>query len=333
MAVLYLTEQGSLLRKKGDRLVVEAHKEILISVESHKIDAVLIFGNVQVTTQAIHKLFQHGIELSYLTKSGKFIGHSRPAAPKNISLRIEQFQRFIDMPFRINFSRGLVRAKIYNTLQMIRSFAYNHPERNLQDVTDVLDEVLRKLPDQDSFASLNGIEGTAARTYFQGFGRMILGDFAFDGRKRRPPPDPVNALLSLGYTLVFNELASLLDALGLDPLLGFYHKEDYGRASLAADILEEFRAPVVDRLTLKLINNRTMTQDDFYNNPSDSGCYLKRDALRAYLEAYEKHMTTPFTQLENTKETNLRRCMRDQAEKLPHVIRGVQPYTPFTMTL
>ena len=333
MAILYLTEQGSLLRKKGDRLVVEAHRETLLSVESHKIDAVLIFGNVQVTTQAIHKLFQHGIELSYLSKSGRFIGHIRPAAAKNIDLRIEQFRRLEDETFRIVFSQSVVQAKIYNSLQLLRSFAYNHPESNLKEVTTDIEDSLRRVPLQNTFESLNGIEGLAARTYFKGFERMILGDFTFEGRKRRPPPDPVNALLSLGYTLVFNELASLLDGLGLDPLLGYYHKENYGRASLAADILEEFRVPLVDRLTLKLINNRVLIPEDFFTNPAESGCYLKRDALKKYLEIYEKQINESFRHPETGQETSFRKCLRIQAEKLPLCIRGERAYTPFTMDL
>jgi CRISPR-associated protein Cas1 len=133
MANLYLTEQGSILKKKGDRLIVQKDREILLDVECHKIGSVLIFGNVQFTTQSVHELFQHGIELAILTRTGRLIGQITSPTTKNIELRVEQFKKYGDESFKLDFSKGIVKAKIRNSLQLLRSFFYNHPEADLKE--------------------------------------------------------------------------------------------------------------------------------------------------------------------------------------------------------
>jgi len=329
MANLYLTEQGSILRKKGDRLIVEKEKEVLLDVECHKIDAVLIFGNVQFTTQAVHELFQHGIELAILTRTGRLIGQITSPMTKNIELRVDQFKRYEDEAFKLNFSKKIVKGKITNSLQFIRSFSYNHPEVDLKEEIEGLERAERGVLQEDTLEGLNGVEGMAARFYFNGFGKMILGDFVFDGRRKYPAPDPVNALLSLGYTMVFNEISSHLDGMGFDPYLGYYHKIDYGRPSLASDLLEEFRAPVADRITLRLINNRILKTEDFYNNPKGEGVYLKRDAMKRYFAEYEDFINNEFTHPDTKEKTCFRKCFRIQIEKLASCIKGEKEYCPF----
>ncbi|MBW2739371.1 MAG: CRISPR-associated endonuclease Cas1 [Deltaproteobacteria bacterium] len=128
MANLYLTEQNSILRKTGDRLIVQKQDEILLDVQCHKIDAVLIFGNVQFTTQAVHELFEHGIEMAILSRRGRLIGQITSPATKNITLRIQQFEKYTDNEFRLKLSVEIVTGKINNSLKVIRHFSYNHPD-------------------------------------------------------------------------------------------------------------------------------------------------------------------------------------------------------------
>jgi len=333
MPNLYLTEQGSILRKKGDRLIVEKEKEVLLDVECHKIDAVLIFGNVQFTTQAVHELFQHGIELAILTRTGRLIGQITSPMTKNIELRVEQFKRYGDDAFKLSISKNIVKGKIINSLQVLRSFSYNHPEVDLKEEIEGLERAERGVLQEDTLEGLNGVEGMAARYYFNGFGKMILGDFVFEGRRKYPAPDPVNALLSLGYTMVFNEISSLLDGMGFDPYLGYYHKIDYGRPSLASDLLEEFRAPAADRMTLRLINNRILKTEDFYNNPKGEGVYLKRDAMKRYFAEYEDFINNEFTHPDTKEKTSLRKCFRTQIERLALCIKGEKEYRPFCLEI
>jgi CRISPR-associated protein Cas1 len=333
MANLYITEQGAVLRKTGDRLIVQKEDETLLDIPCCKVDAVLIFGNVQFTTQAVHELFEHGIEMAILTRTGRLIGHITSPATKNIELRVEQFKKYGDEGFKFNFSKTIVRGKIMNSLQALRSFSYNHPEVDLNDEIGGMERVEKNLDQQSTVEALNGVEGTAARYYFSGFSKMILGGFVFDGRRKHPAPDPINALLSLGYTMVFNEISSLLDGLGFDPYLGYYHKVDYGRPSLASDLLEEFRAPVADRLTLRLINDKMLSLEDFYSNPHGEGIYLKREALKKYFAEYEDYINREFPHPETKDRTSFRKCLRIQIEKLARCVKGEKDYLPFYLEI
>lgn len=329
MANLYLTEQGSVLRKTGDRLIVEKNSQVLLDVHCHKIDAVLIFGNIQVTTPAIHELFEHGIEMAMLTRRGRLIGQITSPMTKNITLRIAQYDRFREPEFILNFSKTIVSGKIRNAIALLRRYAYSHQEIDLADLIGSLERSKKEISCKESLEALLGAEGAAARRYFQGFGRIILGECHFDGRKKRPPPDPVNALLSLGYTMVFNEISSLLDGAGFDPYLGFYHKPDYGRPSLAADLLEEFRAPIVDRLTLTLFNKRVLKMEDFAPHANKGGCYLKKEAMKRYFAEYERFISKTFSDPITGAETDFRRCFRTQIQTLAKAVEGEVPYTPF----
>ena len=176
-----------------------------------------------------------------------------------------------------------------------------------------------------------GIEGSAARDYFAAFGKMILGGFEFKGRVKRPPTDPVNAMLSLSYTMIFNEISSLLDGLGFDPYLGYFHSVDYGRPSLAADLIEEFRAPAADRLTLYLVNQKIFKHEDFHENPKGGGIYFRRDALKRYFVEYEQMLNREFLHPVTQERTTMRKCFRLQAEKMAAVIQKGGSYIPFSL--
>jgi CRISPR-associated protein Cas1 len=221
-----------------------------------------------------------------------------------------------------------VTGKVGNCLALLKSFSYNHPNINYGSEISEIETLARDISGSDNVASLRGIEGTVARTYFSGFGKMILGEFTFEGRKKHPSTDPVNALLSFGYTLIFNEISSLLDGLGFDPYLGYFHEVEYGRASLACDIQEEFRA-AIDRFTLYLINNRMLNKDDFYQNQKDGSMYLKREAMKKYFSEYEKQMNREFVHPDTKENTTLRKCFRIQAEGLANIIKSGGVYMPF----
>lgn len=330
MPRLYLTEQGSCLRKSGDRLIVDKEGEKLLEVQCHKIEAVLIFGNVQFTTQAVQEMFQHGIEMALFTSTGRLIGQLTSPNTKNIALRIEQFRRYESPIFRLDLGKRIVEAKIRSGLSLIRLFSYNHPEVDFEAEKNGLDEVLAGLPQAKDLAELMGREGLAARVYFGACGKMVLAEgIEFWGRAKRPPTDPFNALLSLGYTIVANEIASLLDGLGFDPYLGYLHDVQYGRPSLAADLLEEFRTPAVERLTLQLVNNRVLRPEHFTHTPEE-GVRLERVAFKQYIEEYERYMNQEFVRGEEGR-TTLRKTVRDQAERLAASIAESVEYRPFVL--
>ena len=329
MAFLYVTEQGAVIQKRGQRLVVAKDGQTLADIPAVRLEGVLIFGNVQFTTQAVRLMLEHEIEMGLFTSTGKLLGQLTSPAPGNITLRQAQYARAADEPFSVCFARIPVSAKIKNSLGLIRQFAHNHPEQDLLHEREQLEQYRRQVDGLTTAGSLLGLEGTAARTYFGAYAKMIRGDFTFDGRKKHPSPDPVNALLSLGYTMTYNELSSLLDGIGFDPFLGFFHKPRYGHASLASDLCEEFRAPLADRLTLYLINNAIFKPDDFQLHTPSGGAYLTNDARKRYFAEYEKFVTRPMPDSNGEKPMSLRRLFLRQAERMRQTLMTGDDYRPF----
>lgn len=291
----------------------------------------LPYLNVQFTTQAVHELFEHGIEMAILTRYGKLIGQITSPATKNITLRLHQFNKYWDEGFRLMISKRIVSGKINNSLSVIRLFSYNHPEIDFKDEVYNLQTRLEKTESITSIGQLLGLEGASAKDYFCAFSKMILGDYDFRVRKKHPSTDPVNALLSLSYTMIYNEISSLLDGIGFDPYLGYYHDIEYGRASLASDLMEEFRGPVADRLTLNLINNQVFTTQDFHKNPMNNAVFLNHDALKKYFIEYERFLNHEFTHPLKEENTTYRKCFRIQAENLASCIKNENEYIPFLL--
>lgn len=327
---IYITEQGSIICKTGDRLIVEKEDKILIDIPFLKIDTILIFGYVQVTTHTIRKMFEHGIELALFTRSGKLLGQITSPFTKNIELRVEQFKKYSDEAFRLKLTRIIIDGKLNNYLNFVQIFSNNHKEISFNEDITSLKIAIKNLENANSIDSLRGFEGIGTRNYFNCFSKMILGNFKFEGRRKYPSIDPVNALLSLGYTLIYNEISSLLDGLGFDPYLGYFHEVEYGRASLACDIQEEFRV-IVDKLTLYLINNRILIENDFYKNQADRSVLLKRESIKKYFLEYERYMSTEFKHPETSENTTIRKCFRIQAEKLANLIKYDTDYVPFRL--
>ena len=334
MANLYITEQNAIIRKTGNRLIVKKDKTVLLDVPCHKVGAVLIFGNVQFTTQVVHEMMEHGIEMAILTRNGRLIGQLTSPFTKNAMLRIAQFRKFENDEFKLKLSQRIVKAKIKNSLNLIKRFSANHPEIDLKAaMASLKSKVDNDILSADTIGTLLGVEGTAARIYFAAFGRMLIGAPSFEGRKKRPPTDPVNAILSFSYTIVFNEIASLLDGLGFDPYVGFFHKPDYGRASLAADLIEEFRAPLADRLTLNLFNRKIFVDKSFKNNPKNRAVYLTRKSMKRYFAEYEKIISSEFVHPHTGRTTTLRKSIRKQAHQMAATIMNDTPYEPFELTV
>jgi CRISPR-associated protein Cas1 len=328
MAVLYLTEQGSVLRKTGDRLVVEKRRQVLLEVPCLKLDAVLVFGNVQVTTQALAELLDHGVELALLSLSGKLRGQLTPPKARNVPLRMRQYEAAHDAPLCLALAREVVRGKIASSAAVLRRFRRNHPEALAAAEVEELERSLGAVEAAATADSLRGVEGSAAARYFRALGALVPPALGFDGRSRRPPRDPVNALLSFGYVLVGNELQSLLDGMGFDPYLGFYHRLDYGRPSLALDLLEEFRAALVDRWSVGLLNLKVLGVEDF-TTTAEGGVLLGREGMRRYFPAYEKELATPFAV--DGEELTYRQLFRRQAERLARALTEGEPYRSFRL--
>jgi CRISPR-associated protein Cas1 len=351
--VVYVTEQGATIRRAGGRLLVTKESEVLLAVPISSIANVVIFGQAQVTTQAAHGLLDAGADVAFLTRSGRLKGLLSAGLSKNAVIRLAQYKRFSEASFRLGIARAIVAGKIRNQRVMVSRYCRRRqpPDEaaagvagaaatgvatadlsavatvDLSAVLTSLDRGLAEAERAETPGALLGIEGSCTRAYFTAFGRMLREDFPWTGRSRRPPKDPPNALLSLGYVLVTNEVSCILSALSLDPYVGFFHGLRYGRASLALDLVEEFRHGLVDALTLDVLNRRHVTAGDF-TIAEDGAVLLAPEALRRYLTLYETRLGSAITDMSG-EATTWRGLVHQQAEAMRQAILRGSEYRPF----
>jgi CRISPR-associated protein Cas1 len=330
MAVFYITEQGASIHKTSKRLLVVKDEKPLQVMRIHEVDRIVLYGNVQLTTQAMTFMLDEGIEVSFLSRGGRFQGRLSPADSKNIPLRLAQYDRYRDDEFRLSLARRIVGNKIANGRSVLLKYAKNHPEVELEKEIVHLEASAGNVNNQDSISALMGVEGESAATYFRAYGRMFRKDLQFSERTRRPPRDPVNSLLSLGYALLTSEITSSLAAHGLDVYIGFLHEIEYGRPSLALDLVEEFRQPVVDRFVLSLANKKVMTDEDFDNRGGD-GVFLQKESCKRYFALYDRMMTTSFKNQSSGEEMTFRSLLLQKAQQIVKCILQKENYEPFCL--
>ncbi len=328
MATLYLTEQGATLRKEQRRLVIEKDGQILDEIHEFKVERVVIFGYIQITTQVIGDLLMRGVDTAFLNMQGQLKGRLAALASKNVPLRMRQYERVHDSAYSLEVARAMVKGKIANCSAVLARHQRNHPECDFRNDIDrlagLMDEAVRK----QSLDSLRGVEGHSAAVYFQCYGRMFRRHLRFDKRTRRPPVDPVNSMLSFGYSLMYNEAISALVAVGFEPYLGFYHGINYGRCSLALDLMEEFRHITIDRLVASLANLEVFKPEDF-SKGDDGGVYLEGESRKRFLREYERLMLAEFIHGGTRERLSFRRSLHNQALALERSLLRGDPYEPF----
>ena len=333
MPSLYLTQQNTVLRKTSECLLFcrkprptrrgrpPIREDILLRIPCADVDQVMLFGNIQVTTQALQELLTHRIELAIFTLSGRLLGQLTPPKTKNIPLRIEQFKRYADASFSLMLSKAIVTEKIKTALELAREYRKNAPDKIDPGKFTQLQRLYEKIDSTEELAVLRGVEGAAAAAWFSIFGDLLNPQFRFEQRNRQPPKDPVNAALSFGYVILGAEIQSLLDGVGFDPFLGYYHQPTYGAPALALDLLELYRHRVIDRLVLRLFNLRKLNETHF-TAPATGGVYLNGAGKRIFFTAYEKIMgsyrgsSSPAGQPEG-----IRLLLQTQAQKLQNTIQ------------
>ncbi len=332
MSFLYVTEQGVYIRKKGPRIQVVKDEELLADRAVNDVNTLVMFGGVHPTTEAMLAILDNGGDVAMMTQNGHFKGKMVSAKGKNSILRVGQYQLFCDEPRRAEMARRYVEAKIRNGLDVLLDYHYSNS--NPYRLDDAVREQFVKLCASLGIeglepASLRGYEGAGARCYFQEFGKCLLHGRVFPGRNFHPSTDPVNALLSFGYSFVAREIEAILEACGLDPYIGFFHELTYGRASLSLDLMEEFRHPLVDRLVLRLFNKKMLGDDDFETKGEDGQVYLKKESLKIFIRHYEEWCNKKNRTWADDKEMVWRKAMWTQAEKLRNCIMNGTEYTPF----
>ena len=333
---LYVQTSGAYLRLDHKTLKVEIDKEVRLQVPLHHLGGLVLFGEVMVSPALLGRCAQDGRSVTWLSRSGRFLGRLEGPVSGNVLLRRAQHQAMDSPLLTLEVARNLVAGKIKNQRHVILRSAREtddpHDRELLSHTAQILAEILLQLPAVADLDTLRGMEGDAARHYFAGFSSMIRADretFAITGRTRRPPLDPTNALLSFLYALLLSDCVAGAQGVGLDPQMGFLHGLRPGRPSLGLDLMEEFRPILADRLTLTLINRRQLSDPDF--DRRTGGAVLLNDAGRkkvvvAYQERKQEEIFHPGVQ----QKMPLGLAPHIQARLLARHLRGeLAAYPPF----
>jgi len=356
---LYLNKPGLRVGRKDELLQIKEERSVLDEVRLNDVSHVALFGNIQISTQAIQSLCEAEVPVTYFSMGGWFYGITRGHELKNVFLRIEQFRQARDPAVCLRLARQFVHGKIRNHRTMLMRNHLEAPPATLLRLKQMADAALRA----EAMDKLLGIEGNGASAYFEQFSGMIKiaddlpGDnphpasghplpsdgrgaggegmqrvfnFNFTHRNRRPPTDPVNAMLSLAYSLLAKDCVLALLAVGFDPYVGFFHQPRFGRPALALDLMEEFRALVAESTVLSCINNRAINEGDFIR--AGQAVNLTATGRRRFFEMYELRMSSVLTHPVFDYKVSYRRALELQARMLAKVLTGEIPEYVALMT-
>ena len=326
---LYVTTPGARLTLNGDTLRVEGTGAAPVHTRLPQTSHIAVFGNVQITTQALVALLERDIPVMFFSSGGWLRGRTTGHGTKNIELRIAQYRVAADRESSLAIARTFIAAKLRNQRTMLRRNATGVAHETLHE----LEFLAKKAEQVESVESLLGLEGTGAREYFGAFTKLLKGaaaEGAFDmnGRNRRPPKDPINALLSLAYSLLTKDFVAACLAVGLDPLLGCLHKPRYGRPALALDLMEEMRPLVADSCVVNALNTQVVTATDFVISPG--GCALTPAGRKRFIEAYERRVDQLVSHPIFGYRISYRRVFEVQARLLARCMSGeIDAYPAF----
>lgn len=326
---LYVQTQGAHIGKSGETLVVTQKGQKLAEARMFDTSQICLMGNIQMSTQAIQECCRRGMPVVFMSSGGWFYGMTSGPMSRNATLRLLQYERYGDAIGSLRLARAFIGGKIRNCRTLLR--------RNADGLDDhVLSRLKECAEDAEaarSAESLLGIEGNAARVYFGAFASMLKPSspaeaFNFEGRNRRPPRDPVNALLSLAYSLLAKECVIVLAGIGFDPYMGFLHQPKPGKPALALDLMEEFRPLICDSTVLTALNTGLVAPGDFQYSPA--GVSLKDRARRAFIEAYERRLAQLIRHPIFGYQISYRRVLEVQARLLGRCLQGeIQDYPAF----
>ena len=286
MKIVYLCEKNCSIHKSLDTLIVKKGGYKLDTIPLIDVGTIIVFGHTQLSEQAFSLLFEKGIDLVFVSYTGKTKGRVYAEKISNVVLRIAQYEKWRDKGEKLTVSKAFVSGKIQNQIVLLEKYYRYTGNILIKEKISDIKSTLERLEHATDINTLMGIEGICARNYFDCFSQ-ILKRFVFEGRERRPAYDPVNSLLNFGYAFLRNEIISRLSMHSFDIELGFLHGIRYGRASLALDLMEEFRPLFIDEFVITLFNKGIFKDTDFEKNPE--GCVLKTESLKKFCRMYQEH--------------------------------------------
>lgn len=333
---LYITTPDAYLSLDGENIVLSVNKEEKGRKPLHFLDSIVVFGYPGASPALLGKCSEYGITVTFLTPSGKFLSRVVGKTYGNVIVRRSQYRTADNKEQALHIASNIISAKMMNSASVLRRVVSDHRERvdweRIEESIAVIKLGAVKAYSAESAETLRGLEGECATRYFSVFDNLIVSQkdaFQYDGRNRRPPLDPVNAMLSFGYALMTSICVSALETAGLDPYVGFFHTERPGRCSLALDLLEEFRAPFVDRFVLTMINKKILSEASFCTK--ESGAILLTDDARAvFLKQWQLKKTDEITHPYLKEKMQWGMVPFVQAMLLAKYLRGdIDDYPPF----
>jgi CRISPR-associated protein Cas1 len=324
MPVLYINDYGASIGVQNERVQVRRKNKIVQEMPALHLERVVLMAPAYITQPAIRFLMERGIDIVYLSPNGTFYGQFTRGDGVYVEQRLAQFRKFHDAAFRLALAKSFVQGKIQNMLALWRR---QRRHGDLAGELAQLRQIQQSMAQAPNLEALLGFEGSATAAHFRILRRALHGRWHFERRLHHPSPDPVNAMLSLGYTLLYSRMSGLLQMHGLDPFLGFFHEPKRGHAALASDMIEEWRCPLVDTLVLKLINAQQIQPGDFKKSRND--CRMSRAALQTFVQAFERRLQELKTLAADHSEADPIGGLEGQVRQLIRVLLGKQEkYVP-----
>jgi CRISPR-associated protein Cas1 len=335
MATYYVREQGAVVRKQDERLIVTKDDDAVAEIPLHQLEQLVVMGNVQVTTQALALLLKSEVDVVLMSLGGRVRGRLTANESKFAELRLRQLQMMSNEQANLALARPIVVGKLINQRAFLLRAAPVAPagRSQLEKSARGIAEMTERAKTADNAESLRGFEGKAGAWYWPAFKTLLKNDMGFQNRVYYPSTDPVNALLSFGYSLLQRDVTSAVQLVGLDPYLGFFHTVQYGRPSLALDLMEQFRPLVIDPLAVDLIVRDEIGPPDFARGATkERPVMLKEAAVKRVIQQYEERITSVVRYPLTNEQATFRRCIELQTRQLARVVRGEsQVYQPMTL--
>ncbi len=346
-----MIEQNTTVSKEAGRLLIKKEGAVSHTIHLFKLEQLVVFGNIYLTPSAIRYLLKEGIDTAFMTTQGRYLGRLQSALGKNIVLRREQFRKMEEESFCLQTAKAIVKGKLYNLRTVLMRLNRQRENIHLDNEILAIRNLIEKVEEASSLESVRGYEGRGTAIYFEGFSKGFLGEgLEFPGRVRRPPTDPINALLSLGYTLLMNQVIAAVNLVGFDPYFGTLHSMDYGRPSLALDLMEEWRPIIVDTLVLSVFNLKSLTPSDFeervtsaeeeasserigsknqeieesteFKDGRKPAILLTDTGFRKFITQYERKMSQKVQYHLTGEQLTYRDCIREQVRHFAKYLKG-----------
>lgn len=330
MATLYIDKPDIRLRKKDKRIIVEQEDKVIDDIPTFRLEQIVVFGGVELTVPALSLIFQENIDTVFLTKKGRYKGRIYSPGLSLVTLRLKQYERVIDKDFTLSAASSLVKGKLKNLRTMLMRF-------NRSSDLDIgysalqIRNCIKSLENAKTLDSVRGYEGAGTSAYFSALQKIFKYDLGFRKRVKRPPTDPVNALLSFGYTLLCGDINTAVNLVGLDPYIGFLHEPQDRKTSLVFDLMEEFRPVIVDSIVISSINRKYFEFSDFEPDSETGGINISKNSIARFISYYQERLANVVFHNQSNQHVSYKKCFELQARIMARYIKGeTDKYIPMT---